>query len=221
MMFGRAQLLIMQKTINNALFGVIAMPTILASSLTINPATIDQVISSKQSSFETVIGLIKEENKENDLKDTERKQIAAKIDAFYESKNMKLAGHGMGMVIASEKYGLDPYMMAAIATKETTGGNAACPYTAKRTGDIRYTYNVFGWGSCKIYFESYEDGFDTIARNLTGNNPKTARYYSGKDTISILETYNPRHVVRDYPEQIVAIMETIKKVPVNSELAMK
>ncbi len=212
----------MQKTIKNALFGVIAMPTIFASTLTINPASIDQVISSKQSSFEAILGLNlnKEENTENDSKEIERKQIANKINTYYESKNMKLAGHGMGMVIASEKYGLDPYMMAAIATKETTGGNAACPVTAKRTGDIRYTYNVFGWGSCKIYFESYEHGFEIIAKNLTGNNPKTARYYSGKDTISILESYNPRHVVRDYPEQIVAIMETIKKVPVNTELAM-
>lgn len=211
----------MQQFIKNSLFGAIVMPSILASNLTINPAIIDQAISSKQSSFQQVLGLNKDDKKE-DPAQIERQKIANKIDTYYAKKNMKLAGHGIGMVIASEKYGLDPYLMAAIATKETTGGNFACPYTAKRTGDIRYTYNVFGWGSCKIFFESYEEGFETIARNLSGNNPKTARYYGGKDTISILESYNPRHVIPDYPEQIVAIMKTIEKTQIDTDLiAMK
>ncbi len=212
----------MQKFITHSLFGAIVMPTILASTLTINPANIEQAISSKQSSFEQVLGLDKDEDKKDDAAQIEREEIANKINTYYTKKNMKLAGHGMGMVIASEKYGLDPYMMAAIATKETTGGNFACPYTAKRTGDIRYTYNAFGWGSCKIYFESYEHGFETIAKNLSGNNPKTKRYYSGKDTVSILESYNPRSVVADYPEQIMAIMEKIENTKIDSkELAMK
>lgn len=212
----------MQTNIKNALFGAIAMPTILASTISINPATIDQAITAKQISIQEALGLTTSENSESEKAQKEREEIAAKIDTFYKSKNMKLAGHGMGMVLASEKYGLDPYMMAAIATKETTGGNVACPITAKRTGDIRYTYNAFGWGSCKIYFESYEEGFETIAKNLSGNNPKTARYYSGKDTISILESYNPRHVVRDYPEQIVSIMKRIENTPIDTkEIAMK
>ncbi len=210
----------MQKFITHSLFGAIVMPTILASTLTINPASIDQAISSKQSSFEQVLGLNKDDNKD-DSAQVEREEIANKINTYYTKKNMKLAGHGMGMVVASEKYGLDPYMMAAIATKETTGGNFACPYTAKITGNIGYTYNVFGWGSCKIAFESYEAGFEVIAKNLSGNNPKTKRYYSGKDTVSILESYNPRHVVSDYPEQIMAIMDKIENTKIDSkELAM-
>jgi hypothetical protein len=209
----------MQKTIKNALFGAIAMPTILASTLSINPANIDQAFVSKQISLNQALGLKIEED--TTIQD-ERAKKAAKIDTYFESKGLPLAGHGMGMVIAAEKYGLDWRMIPAIAMKETTGGKFACPVTAKRTGDIRYTYNVFGWGSCGIKFESYEEGFEIIAKNLTGNNPKTARYYHGKDTVSILESYNPRHVVADYPEQIIAIMSKIDKVSVEpSELAMK
>ncbi len=198
------------------------MPTILASTISINPANIDIKLPSENNNpIQQLIGGI-EDNK-IDQAQIDREEKAAKIDAYYSKKNMKLAGHGMGMVIASEKYGLDPYVMAAIATKETTGGNFACPVTAKRTGDIRYTYNVFGWGSCKIKFESYEEGFETIAKNLTGNNKATAKYYHGKDTISILESYNPRHVVADYPEQIMAIMKTIENTQVTDtkELAVK
>lgn len=209
----------MQKTIKNALFGAIAMPTILASTLSINPANIDQAFVSKQISLNQALGLKIEED--TTIQD-ERAKKAAKIDTYFESKGLPLAGHGMGMVLAAEKYGLDWRMIPAIAMKETTGGKFACPVTAKRTGDIRYTYNVFGWGSCGIKFESYEQGFEIIAKNLTGNNPKTARYYHGKDTVSILESYNPRHVVADYPEQIIAIMSKIDKVSVeSSELAMK
>jgi hypothetical protein len=211
----------MYKTIKNALFGAVIMPTILASTISINPANIDiKLPSDNNNPIQQLIGGI-EDNK-IDQAQIDREEKAAKIDAYYSKKNMKLAGQGMNMVIASEKYGLDPYVMAAIATKETTGGNFACPVTAKRTGDIRYTYNVFGWGSCKIKFESYEAGFETIAKNLTGNNPSTKRYYHGKDTVSILESYNPRHIVSDYPEQIMAIMNTIESTSIDSkQLSMK
>jgi hypothetical protein len=138
-----------------------------------------------------------------------REAKADAIDTYFKSKNMPLAGHGMGMVLAAEKYNMDWRLLAAISVRETTGGRHACPYTYERTGDIGYKYNVFGWGSCKIRFQSYEHGFETVARNLSGNNPKTAHYYAGKDTISILESYNPRTVVAHYPEQVVAIMDNI------------
>ena len=214
----------MKKFIKNALFGAVAMPTILASTISINPATIGQVNTSNPTIIQEILDVtINKDTAEANKAQKEREETAAKIDAFYTSKKMKLAGHGMGMVLASEKYGIDPYMMAAIATKETTGGNFACPITAKRTGDIRYTYNAFGWGSCGIKFESYEHGFEIIAKNLSGSNPATAKHYSGKDTVSILESYNPRSVVHDYPEQIMAIMIKIEKtsIPVNQEIAMK
>jgi len=210
-----------KKTITHSLFGAVIMPTILASTISINPVSIDPKLQLDQNPISIMLDGKKEDT--IDLAQKEREETAKKIDAYYKKKNMKLAGHGMGMVIASEKYGLDPYMMAAIATKETTGGNHACTYTAKVKGDIRYTYNVFGWGSCKITFESYEAGFETIAKNLSGNNPNTAKHYAGKDTVSILESYNPRTVVHDYPEQIMAIMKTIENTPVApvTELAMK
>jgi hypothetical protein len=211
----------MQKTIKNALFGAMAMPAILASTLTINPANIDQAFTLKQISFNQVLGLTTED-KDTKIEE-ERALKAAKIDTYFESKGLPLAGHGMGMVLAAEKYGLDWRIIPSIAMKETTGGKFACPVTAKRTGDIRYTYNVFGWGSCGIKFESYEAGFDTIAKNLTGNNPATQKHYAGKDTVSILESYNPRHVVSDYPEQIMAIMEKIDNVSIDDtkEIAMR
>ncbi len=197
------------------------MPTILASTISINPANIDIKLPPEKNPIQQMIGNL--DNDKVDQAQALREEKAAKIDAYYTKKKMKLAGHGMGMVIASEKYGLDPYMMAAIALKETGGGNVTCPITMKRTGNLDYRHNVFGWGSCTITFKSYEEAFDTIAKNLTGNNPATAKHYAGKDTVSILESYNPRHIVADYPEQIMAIMDKIEntKIDDTKDIAMK
>jgi hypothetical protein len=131
--------------------------------------------------------------------------------------NLPLAGHGMGMVLAAEKYNLDWRIIPAIAMRETTGGKKACPITYKKTGDIRYIYNVFGWGSCSIKFESYEEGFETLARNLSGNNPRTAYHYSGKNTVDILKSYNPPSVVKDYSTQVLKIMDKIDSISIDNE----
>ncbi len=209
----------MHNIITRSLFGAIVMPTILASSLTTNPAMIDQTIPTDKISIQSIMDGQKE-NTELTKEEIARKEKADKIDAYFRERGLPLAGHGMGMVLAAEKYGLDWKIIPAIAMKETTGGKFACPATYKRTRDIGYTYNVFGWGSCTIKFKSYEDAFDTVAKNLTGNNPATASYYTGKNTIGILESYNPRWVVPDYPERVVAIMKSIDNTPIPKDLAM-
>lgn len=134
---------------------------------------------------------------------------ASAINAYFEDRGMPLAGHGMGLVLAAEKYDLDYRLLAAIAVRETTGGEHACPKTYQRTGDMGYKYNVFGWGSCKIKFKSYEHGFEILAKNLSGNNPNTAFHYEDKNTKEILQAYNPPSIVPRYAEQVMKIMDTI------------
>ena len=150
----------------------------------------------------------------NKIAEAEAELLEAKaeaIDTYFRERGMPLAGHGMGMVLAAEKYDLDYRLLAAIAVRETTGGLAACPVTYKRTGDMGYKYNVFGWGSCKIRFESYEAGFEVLAKNLSGNNPKTAYHYDDKTTKEILRAYNPPSIVPRYAEQVITIMDNIGK----------
>jgi len=137
---------------------------------------------------------------------------AAAIDSYFAERDMPLEGMGKKMVIEAEKNNLDWRLLAAISVRESTGGKHACK---------KVDYSAFGWGSCKINFESYEHSIEIVAKNLGGNNPKTARYYAGKSTIEILESYNPRTVVARYPEQVVAIMDAIGDKEVNAEVAMK
>lgn len=146
----------------------------------------------------------------------EKEEILAKkakaIDDYFEERNMPLAGHGRKMVIEAEKNDLDWRLLPAIAVRESTGGKFACK---------KVKFSAFGWGSCKINFESYDHSIEVVARNLGGNNPKTERYYGDKSTYQILRTYNPAHIVLKYPEQVIKIMDSISPESIEKkELAL-
>lgn len=130
----------------------------------------------------------------------EREEKAAKIDAYFAAGDMPLEGYGMKMVLEAEKNDLDWRLIPAIAVRESTGGRHACKSVS---------YSVFGWGSCKISFKSYDQAIESIAQHLGGNNPKTARYYDNKSVKDILETYNPPSVVPTYAKEVIAVMNKI------------
>lgn len=142
-------------------------------------------------------------------------QIKAEaIDTYFRERSMPLEGMGMKMVVEAEKNGLDWRLIAAIAVRESTGGKFECK---------KVPNNPFGWGSCKIGFESNDHAIETVARNLGGNNPKTAYHYDDKTTIQILRAYNPPSVVPKYAEQVISIMKVIGEdsIALPAELANK
>lgn len=128
------------------------------------------------------------------------KSKAKAVDTYFKSRNMPLEGMGIKMVEEAEKNGLDWRLLAAISVRESTGGKNAC---------IKVKNNAFGWGSCKIGFKSTEEAIATVARNLGGNNPKTAYHYDDKTTLQILRAYNPPSIVPRYAEQVISIMDSI------------
>lgn len=137
-----------------------------------------------------------------------RFERANKIDAYFASADMPLEGYGMKMVIEAESNGLDWRMIPAIAVRESTGGKFACK---------KAKYNPFGWHSCKSGFNSYDEAIEELAKHLSGNNPRTARYYGNKDTIEkILNTYNPKEIVPTYVPEVVRIMEKIENTEIQS-----
>lgn len=129
-----------------------------------------------------------------------RKAQAEAIDAYFGARNLPLEGMGMTMVLEAEKNDLDWRLLPAIAMRESTGGKFACQ---------KATFSVFGWGSCKISFKSHEHGIETVARNLGGHNPNTARHYKDKNTEQILHAYNPPSIIPHYVKQVTAIMKEI------------
>ena len=128
---------------------------------------------------------------------------AEKINAYFSQHNLPLEGFGEKMVAEADLHGLDWKLIPAIAMRESTGGKFACKNA---------TFNPFGWGSCKISFDSYDHSIEVLARNLSGNNPKTSHYYDGKDIRGILETYNPPSVIPKYADQVMKIMSDIENI---------
>ena len=129
-----------------------------------------------------------------------RRLKADAIDAYFQERDMPLAGYGMKMVLEAEKNGLDWRLLPAIAVRESTGGKYECK---------RVENSSFGWGSCKINFSSNEEAIETVALNLGGNNPNTAKYYENKTTEQILRAYNPPHIIPRYVHQVMSIMKAI------------
>ncbi len=126
-----------------------------------------------------------------------QQQRVAQIDSYFKQRSMPLTGYGAKMVEEAEKNGIDWRLLPAIALRESSGGKKACDH------------NPFGWASCRINFRSVDEAIEIVARNLGGNNPKTASYYSG-DTRSKLHSYNGT-VIAAYPDQVLNIMEKIEK----------
>ncbi len=143
-------------------------------------------------------------NQDEDSEENKKEQLITKkaeaIDNYFKERDMPLAGYGRKMVIEAEKNNLDWRLLPAIAVRESTGGKFACK---------RVKFSAFGWGSCKINFDSYDESIEVIALNLGGNNPRTSRHYANKTTYGILQAYNPPSIVAKYAEQVIKIMDSI------------
>jgi hypothetical protein len=170
------------------------IPTDLNNNVVLTPQT---VLSQKQN---TAVQSLLALNQVNDEKTKTLQNQADAIDAYFKTRNMPLAGTGMLMAKAADEYNLDYRLLPALAARESTGDRDGCK---------NVEHNFFGWGSCKIGFKSDEEAIETIAKNLGGNNPGTAKYYAGKTTEEILKEYNS--AVKNYTKQVVSIMDDIGK----------
>ena len=141
-----------------------------------------------------------DDKKDVTTEEQDRLEKAAQIDEYYKAHNLPLAGYGMKMVLEAEKNNIDWRLLPALAMRESTGGKFACK---------KATFSPFGYGSCRLNFDSYDHAIEVVARSLGGNNPKTASHYKDKTTEEKLKSYNPPSIVADYANQVMAIMTEI------------
>jgi hypothetical protein len=134
-----------------------------------------------------------------EVKDQEilKKQGEA-IDVLFEKREAPLEGHGLKFAEEAKEHGLDWRLLPAIAIRESGGGKQACK---------KVPNSVFGYGSCKIGFESIDKSIEVVAASLGGDDPQTAYHYDGKTTEQILKKYNS--VVPNYSKQVEKIMKMI------------
>jgi len=175
---------------------IIAIPVFAIAMPLSGLASIPSMTATSDSSTEETSVITPQE-------DVIRKEIADKIDSYFELKNLPLAGHGQKFVEEAYKNDIDPYLLPAIAMRESTGGRFACK---------KVPHSVFGWGSCKIAFESIDRSIEIVAMNLGGNNPNTDHHYEDKTTEQILRKYNS--YIINYPAEVIRIMEKIKNTEI-------
>lgn len=203
MVFGGAKLLYMnKKQIIKYLNSLILLPFFLGSmngnlALDTNRG-IATLLNPKENIEINKSILTSDEDKITEAKKDASLKHAQKIDAYFGDQGLPLSGHGAKMVEAAEKYGLDWRLLPAVAMRESTGGKFACKSVSN---------SPFGYGSCKINFETMEESIETVAKNLAGKNPRTARFYDG-ELFENLENYNGRAVAH-YADSVIAIMNKI------------
>ena len=172
----------------------VAIPLLAIAPLTGLTPILSLNVNSNQSQVEAQASAI---TKQEELA---RQEKARTIDAFFASYDAPLEGHGMKFVIEAEKNDIDWRLLAAISMRESTGGKSACK---------KVQNSVFGYGSCKLSFKSIDESIELVSSSLGGNNPNTARHYSGKSTTQILKKYNPDSIVPGYSKQVIKIMKMI------------
>jgi hypothetical protein len=142
---------------------------------------------------------------------------AAKIDAYFAQWDLPLAGYGEEMVAAADMYGIDWRLLPALAKLETTGGKNLCK-------NPKATFNPFGYGSCTIGFDSFEESFYAVAKTLSGNGKNTSHLYKGKSIEEILEVYNPPAtpgITKNYHGKALKVMEDIGNMQVDASFLAK
>jgi len=166
------------------------------------------VLSQKLNTASSLFAFNQVNEEDAKTEETLKKQALA-IDTYFKEHNMPLEGMGMKMAEEALKNGLDYRLLAAIATQETTGGRHLCKSEKGRK-------NPFGWGSCKIGFDSIEEAIETVARNFGGNNPNTANHYANKTTEEKILAYNPPYIAPNYLKQVKWIMGEIGIEDINT-----
>lgn len=87
---------------------------------------------------------------------------------IFEKNNSPLAEASEAYVKLADKNGIDWKLLPSIAGLESSFGKRLMPNS----------YNAYGWGGGHIYFESWEDGIDTITKALS------EKYYArGANTV--------------------------------------
>lgn len=169
----------MQKSYHKFLQAAVIFPSLM-THLALSPITGAAGAPTAAAIFPEQTRTLTSEASVNQQLSPDEKVSAAKLDAFFDKYNLPMEGYGEKLVSAAVKNGLDDYDVALIALEESTG----CKFI------IPNTNNCFGWGGGKIRFNSMNEAIDTVAENISGNDPDTAKYYKGKPMDQVLKIYN-------------------------------
>jgi len=203
----------MQKYYHRFLQSAVAIP-ILATQLVLSP------VSGANAGFPTAAAISPDQNRplssevaDNKQLDPDEKALVAteakKIDAYFGQYDLPMEGEGYKLAEAAVVNGLPPASLAAIAFNESTADKFGCSYK-----DGSSKNNPFGYGSCKISFDSMDEAIDTVAETLAGKIDATARFYQGKTFEQKLRIYNGYGANAHYVPNVKYVMAQIDQMDI-------
>ena len=192
----------MQKNYRNFLRSFVAIP-FLATQLAIVPMS--GVVANLPTA--AVISPDQNRNLTSEIVDNHLDPLAVeagkKIDAYFGQYDASLEGEGYTLAKAALDNDLPVFSLAGIAMTETRGGDTGCA--------IRMN-NPYGYGSCKISFDSIDEATTTVARALAAKNSKNAFLYADKTFKQKLRVYNSAD--RLYFQKVTSVMNQISLMEV-------
>ena len=169
-----------------------------------------QVVLSRQINTK-VAGILAFNKSENQVAITKALQERAMdqsrakaIDTYFKERSMPLEGYGAKFVEVAKDNDLDWRLLPAISVIETSGGKNLCKSLPRSK-----KWNPFGWGSCKIGFESFDKAIETVGHHLGGSHPNTDQHYADKSIVDILDAYNPPSIRPDYKDLVMGVMKRL------------
>jgi hypothetical protein len=127
------------------------------------PATLMLRTAGSSDIVETQVVVDFEDNQTMQLEmGDDRGQKIKVLEKFFERYNSPLQSHADTFVDVADKYDMDFKLLPAISCMESSCGKQLIPGS----------YNPFGWGiygSNAIWFESYDEAIDVVARGLRDN----------------------------------------------------
>lgn len=104
-------------------------------------------------------------------------------------------------VEAGDRYGVNPYLVAAIAFMESSGFQEKF-----MCGDNGFGWNIPPGHKCRDQFESITHAIFEVTKHLGGHYEGTARYYRDKSIVEIVNAYNPPTINPSYWPNIQSTM---------------
>jgi hypothetical protein len=127
-----------------------------------------------------------------------RSTTSSVIDHYLQKKGSPLYGLGAVFYDEAQKHGIHPYLLVAIAGKESSFG--------KRCKG----FNPFGWNRGKTAFESWEKAIETLAGKLATLPAYKEWREDTKNIAQLALSYNP-DTPREWTRGIKKFMEELKE----------
>ena len=172
---------------------------LLAYLLCTNPIDYETKISGLSGQIVSKMAVQQQMDCESIKEQIEDKKKEEAIGRFLARYNSPLQNSAKDFVEVAKKYQTSPYLLVAIAGKESTFGKRTCGL-----------YNAWGYGNPCIGFSSYRDGIERVCKTIMENKVYT-KFRRTQKIADLGPVYNKPTGYEDWVKDVEWFMQKIRK----------